>query len=145
MKTLITKIILFTTLVLAVGCEKDDLGIKHSEGYIIGFDPCEGSIKTSDRGVIIACNNLKDTFVTYNLPDTIFEFPQHLFSGYIYSCMFPGSEYLNYKIKFQYRFASENEKHYSLCTADIYTWEFSHYVRDRQIVVSEVTKINPKK
>lgn len=143
-----TKALLFLMTVLTfaiLGCkkerEKDE--IKQSEGYIIGFDPCEGDVKTSNRGFIIACNNLKDTFITYNLPDTIFTFPQYLFSNYINSCMFPNSEYLNYKIKFQYRFASKNEKQYPLCLAIIYTWEIDHYVRDRQIILNEVTKIIP--
>lgn len=130
--------------IVSYSCDKEANEYQTSEGYIIGFDPCEGDVKTSNRGFIIACNNLRDTFVTYNLPDTVFVFPQYLFSNYIYSCMFPDSEYLNYKIKFQYRFANENEKYYPLCIAIIYTWEFSQF-NDRQVILNEVTKIDSKK
>jgi hypothetical protein len=122
-------------------CKKEKDDTIQTEGYIIGFDPCEGDVKTSNRGFVIACNNLKDTFVTYNLPDTIFDFPQYLFCNYIYSCMFPNSEYLNYKIKFQYRLASKNEKQYHACLAIIYIWEFSQFV-EKQIVLNDVIE-NP--
>lgn len=119
-------------------CEKDKDEIKQTEGYIIGFDPCEGGVLANGRGFVIACNNFVDTFVNYNLPDTLFEFPQYFFVDYNFSFPFPDSEYLNYKIKFQYRFASEKDKYYPLCHGDIKTWGFVHFVKDRQIIIDNI-------
>lgn len=145
MKRIVKIVVIASIGILFLECEKNDIKFYSTEGFIIGFDPCEGGTLTSKRGLIIACNNFEDTLVAYNLPDSIFVFPQKLFANYINSCLFPDSEYLNYKIKFQYRFANKNEKQYPLCLANIYTWEFDHYVRDRQIILNEVTNINPKK
>ncbi len=106
MKTLL-KLFFISSLVTisAYSCEKEDSEFVCAEGYIIGFDPCEGGIITKDRGFVITCNNFKDTLVTYNLPDTIFEFPQYLFENYVFNFLFPNTEYLKYKIKFLYKFS----------------------------------------
>lgn len=138
-------IILFAIIgITSFSCEKEKHEIKQTEGYIIGFDQCEGGVLTNDRGFVIACNNFADTLVTYNLPNTLFDFPQYLFADYIYSFLFPNPEYLNYKIKFQYRFSSEKEKYYPLCLGTINTWGFTHSVKDRQIIIKNIQKLTNK-
>lgn len=139
MKT-IRNIFWFCSLIIliAFSCEKENAEYINTEGYIIGFDPCEGGTITKDRGFVITCNNFNDTLVTYNFPDTIFEFPQYLFENYAFNFLFPNTEYLNYKIKLQYRFSSEKEKYYPLCRGDINTWGFSHFIKDRQIIINRV-------
>jgi hypothetical protein len=126
-----------------LSCESQkEISSNYVEGRIIGFDPCSGGSDATveGRGFVIALNNSSDTLVTYNLPVNLFVFPKELFSGYLGSFLFPDSAKNSYKIRFSYRYSTESEKVHPICLGTIYLADYNKYVRDRQIVVENVSK-----
>ena len=136
--------LIFTFGVLVFSRESSkEISDNYVEGKIIGFDPCNGDSDAAidGRGFVIVLNNSSDTLVTYNLPVELFTFPKELFSGYLGSFLFPDTARNSYKIRFQYRYSSDREKVYPVCSGMIYMSDYNKYVRDRQIVVENVSKI----
>jgi len=106
------------------GCKKDTNDLIHTEGYIVGFDPCTINHHYS-IGYVIITGDLKDTLITYNLSDdtykmpasvisntsdTLYNIPEGYFSNYRNSAYFPTSVSSRLKIKFTYRYAFKEEK-----------------------------------
>ena len=118
----------------------DDSGINnsiYSEGYIVNYDYCGGlemEEKTAKaNGYFIISENLKDTLLTYNLPDNLFEFPLAFFGR-------ESSEHsyrYDYKIGFTYRIAKESERIYTLCPA-MYPRKYSNA---RQIIIDSASNL----
>ncbi|WP_276358961.1 hypothetical protein [Daejeonella sp. H1SJ63] len=135
----------FAIIVLtAYGCKKaknpcDDSNLK--EAYIIGFDQCTAGKQSFDgKGFVIVTNDFKDTLVTYNLPDSLYQFPPSHFANRKFSFLFPDSVKLKYKIHFAYRILKSDEKQYFICTADVLTADFIWFVKDRQIKILCIRK-----
>jgi len=142
-KNLFKSFLIFTFGVIVLSCESPkEIPDNYVEGRIIGFDPCNGGSDAAveGRGFVIALNNSSDTLVTYNLPVNLFTFPKELFSGYLGSFLFPDTARNSYKIRFQYRYSSDSEKVHPICSGMIYLADYNKYVRDRQIVVENVSK-----
>jgi hypothetical protein len=105
------------------------------EGYIIDYDQCAGFKERGETtakasGYYIISENLKDTLLTYNLPDDLFEFPWAFFkneSPYRYE----------YKIRFTYRLAEEEEKINPLCTAQYAVL----YPYAKQVIINKARKL----
>ena len=124
-------------LVMVSGCSKKDPEPDCSqEGYIIGFDQnTAGYTRDMGKGFVIAFTHSPDTVVTYNLPDTLYDFPPELFQAYQFTCFFPEAERKKYKIVLGYRYARKEEKTAVVGTHDKDEYEFSHFVRGREIIL----------
>ncbi|MFM7429007.1 MAG: hypothetical protein ACKO1F_03810 [Flammeovirgaceae bacterium] len=108
-----------------------------SDGYVIGFDPCTGVLDPNGGQVGFIIKMPKDTVVTYNFPKGIYQFPTEYFINYRYNIFFPDSASKDYAIKIKYRLASQKEKVFPLCRADIITGAFNP---DNQIITLSITK-----
>ncbi|WP_276360222.1 hypothetical protein, partial [Daejeonella sp. H1SJ63] len=128
----------------AYSCKKaknpcDESNLK--EAYIIGFHQCTaGKQSYEGKGFVIITNNFKDTLLTYNLADSLYQFPPSHFANYQFSFLFPDSVRSKYKVHLSYRNLRENEKTYPLCRGDIYDAEITYAVRDRQIKILCIRK-----
>ena len=112
----------------------DDNPIKSAEGYIVGFDPC-----SDIAGFVIITTDLKDTLATYNLSDSLYQFPDSYFANT--GGVFPDSARFEFKIDFTYRFAKEEEVIYYACPANIVVI-FGWYICNKQIIIKYVQSIN---
>ncbi|MEJ7822825.1 MAG: hypothetical protein WKF85_10915 [Chitinophagaceae bacterium] len=134
--------LLVTSIVL--GCKKkDDLcETVSSKGRIIGYDPCRYYTPMTirkDAGFVIEFDNgiTKDTVVNYSIPYDLFQFPnikdyaatngQFLYAPDIQD---------KFKIKFNYRFALDNEKTAVPCLANIWTGPFYNAVKGKEIFIT---------
>jgi len=84
-------------------------------------------------------NSTSDTLVTYNLPVKLFNFPKELFNGYLGIFLFPDAYKNKYNISFSFRYSTSSEKIYPVCSGLIYLAEYNKHVRDRQIIVDNVS------
>lgn len=143
----ILSILVFISLIIS--CEEDDPDpcTNLEEAYIIGYDPCGGFYPDTTNweymkagGYIVALTERDDTVATYNLPDTLYNFPIEYFDDRQYNCYFPRSQWDTYKINVTYKFASEDEKIVSGCTTDIATADFSIITNNKQIIIQCVTR-----
>jgi hypothetical protein len=122
---------------LFIMCDRNDKDkIPQNEGYIVGFDPCSYQ-HNYKLGYAIITTNLKDTLMTYNLPDSIFIFPPEYFYNYFNSGYFPSKARYEFKIKFTYTIANKDQQVYNLCTTDINAADFINSV---QVIMTSVTK-----
>jgi len=160
------KITLIAIAILIFSCEKEkkiepETVIELQEGYIIGFDPCIRD------GHVIVTNDYKDTLVAYLLyyhlnsfrvinrvdtiykfpgyyyiykSDTIYQFPDYYYYNYRVDFRFPDTVLNKYRIFLNYRLLKEEEKYPVPCPYDIYPYQFTKHVRDRQIIKNYATK-----
>ena len=110
-----------------------------AEGYIAGNDRCLVSIpyKKGD-GLIIVTE--QDTFMTYNFPEDIFNFPEEiLLNGYF----FPPDYSDQYKVGFTYLKVPEDERKIVFCSGNIefFFGFISREIRKNEIKITEVKKI----
>jgi hypothetical protein len=118
-------------------CDKKDTETKQTDGYIVGFDPC--SLKNNyATGFAIISMNLKDTLMTYNLPDSIYRFPLENFQNYENTGYFPTDLRFKYKIRVTYAIATESEKISLFCLAYINQSEF---INATQVIIKSASKI----
>ncbi|MDY0370669.1 MAG: hypothetical protein RBR10_12590 [Bacteroidales bacterium] len=132
------------------GCKKDTNDLIHTEGYIVGFDPCTINHHYS-IGYVIITGDLKDTLITYNLSDdtykmpasvisntsdTLYNIPEGYFSNYRNSAYFPTSVSSRLKIKFTYRYAFKEEKVINMCTSDINQADFNNA---KQVIIKSAS------
>jgi hypothetical protein len=137
-------IILLLTVFIIAGCKKKNnlCETVSSRGRIIGYDPCRHytpSFKRKDAGFVIEIDNgiSKDTVVNYSIPVNLFQFPdidpratingQFLYAPDIQD---------KFKIKFNYRFALDNEKTAVLCIHNIMTYPFDAAVKGKEIFMT---------
>ena len=141
-------LILLTTL-LAFGCKKDKVPKCYTEegiGRIIGYNPC-GHYKDPNKvygtGFVLEIGKgaSKDTVATYQIPDGIFEFPEIDYWAAVNGAfLFPKELQNRYQINFTYKIASENEKTAYVCPANVNLGPYYGAVKDRQVLVSCITK-----
>lgn len=111
------------------------------DGYIIGFDRCSG-VKIDDGkgkagGYYIVSTNLKDTVLTYNLPENIFDFPAGCFPATFSSPVWFSDTYnKEFKVNIQYKIAFKEEIVYPLCQGNI----LIQNVNATQIIVKSARK-----
>ncbi len=153
-KTFIKMLLLILIGLVVSLCEKDNDQPIQIDGYIVGFDPC--TINQHYRiGYVIISGDLKDTIVTYNLSDfnfkmpasvllnpsdTLYIIPESYFQNFRSSAYFPIEGRNKFRIKAEYRFASEEEKVYNLCTHDINEADFSYQFLHNQVIIISATK-----
>ncbi len=145
MKKLFAAITLSVLLVASGSCD-NEIGppdkienFVTGEAFVIGFDPCRANPAIGkSAGYLIATPSQGDTAMTYNLPDSLYEFPKEYFAYYRFRHFFPDSAQDDFPLKLRYRFAGEEEKEWSLCRGDIITPNLE-YVKE-QIIIICVTK-----
>ncbi len=148
MKTyfILTVLIFFLALFSSSSCKKTKECLATSKGRIIGYDPCRYYTpinKIKDAGFVIEIDNgvTKDTVVSYNISDDLFQFP------YIDGNTATNGQFLytpdtqdKFKIKFNYRFALENEKTAVICLANIWTGPFYAAVKGKEIFITCISQ-----
>lgn len=146
---------------MAFSCTKDSFEwSEYVEGYVVGSFKCtiEGSNgRSTPRGYcILLANNSSDTagimdFYTFNLSDNILNIPQEVFTEYSdsrgWGCgpkFFVDSLQTNYKIRFQYRYLSNNDKlkFACVCTAMLQMFPWEDY---KEISLKDVIKVEKNK
>jgi len=126
-------------LLLLAGCRKNEVTPSQTQlAYIIGFHPC--TAKSAQKGFVLELTQTKDTVVTYNLPDSLYQFPKELFRDYQFYFLFSASERKKYPLLLTYRETSQSEKLYVTCTADINLADFQHFTKGRQIVIKSARR-----
>lgn len=135
---------LFLTVSTLFGCKKETTNCNPtSKGRIIGYDPCRHySTATSNvqgSGFVIEIDNdtSKDTVVTYGIPNGLFQFPA--ISNYAATngwFLYAPETQNKLLIKFDYRFAFDNEKSAVLCKDNIYIAPFNSAVKGREIFIT---------
>lgn len=137
-------ILLLATVFIISGCKKKNNLCQNvpSKGRIIGYDPCQYYTpvnKRKDAGFVIEINNgtTKDTVVNYSILQYLFEFP------YINGDAATNGQFLyaadiqdKFKIKFNYRFALDNEKTAVLCNGMVWTGPFYAAVKGKEIFIT---------
>jgi hypothetical protein len=122
------------------GCSNDDLEkpqtVRYDHGYIIGFHPCDRF-----TGRVVTLLEQSDTVITYNLPDSIYDFPTAYFEEYKLKYLFPDSVLTAFPVTITYTHAQENERRYMLCVGD--TWSAAPFVQavdDRQVIIITISR-----
>ncbi len=127
-----TKFIVLTLIIIA-SCSKEDSNIISKEAFVVGFDPC--TVANNYRlGYVIITEDLNDTLLTYNLSDvtkkipasillntndTLYKIPEDYFENFENSIYFPNSSRFEYKLTVNYKFATEEEMVFNLCSTDL--------------------------
>ena len=124
-------IIIFTI----ISCKKDD--ITQTDGYVVGFEPC--SYITHHIGYVIISNNLKDTLITYNFPDTLFTIPSEYYSDYINTGYFHKEARYMFRTRLFCRVAKGNEIVILGCPTNLNQSEFNHAI---QVITISASKYN---
>lgn len=135
-------LILFGILIIE-GCKKKNLcEIVSSKGRIIGYNPCRYYTPLNNRkdaGFVIEIDNgsNKDTVVSYNIPNDIFQFPNvDDFAATNGQFLYTPDVQDIFQIKFNYRFTPENEKTAVLCLANIWTAPFNAAVKSKEVYIT---------
>lgn len=128
------------------GCEKNNDDYGPEEAYVIGYDPCTVIYDTTEnswvgsQGYVVTLSEREDTVLTYNLPDTLFDFPPEFFCSPCEGA-FPRSEWKTYKMMIDYEYVEEDERFFAICL-DIIPLSWINSVTDRgtQIKIKNVTR-----
>ena len=99
-----------------------------AEGYIVGYDPCTTRPPYNiGEGLVLMTE--QDTFLTYNFPEGIFNFPDEIFlNGYF----FPPSYSDQYKVRFTFLKVPEDERIIPFCSFMIF---FDFEITQNQIII----------
>ena len=136
-------------MLIILGCRKDTSKTCYPEkgvGRIIGYDPCgyySNPNKVNGAGFVIEIDKgiLKDTVLTYQIPDGLFEFPMIDYlstvnGNYLFSPEFQS----RYRINFNYKTATEMEKMGYACPAIVNLGPIYAATKGNQILVSCIVK-----
>ncbi len=125
-------------LLLLAGChEKEVIPSQNEIAYVIGFHPCTAhAIK---KAYILELPQTKDTVVTYNLPDSLYQFPKELFRDKLIF-LFPLSEQKKYPVRLTYHQAQQQTL--IACTTDIHLVGYDSVVEGREIIVESAQRPN---
>jgi hypothetical protein len=132
--------------------EEVDETLLHTEGYIVGFDPC--TINEQYRiGYVIISTDFNDTLITYNISDkkykmpasiicggkTLYKIPWSYFEGYVSSAYFPESARYEFKVKVAYRKTEQDKLVFNWCTTGINQSDFSRQFEHNQVIIKSAS------
>ncbi len=124
-----------------MGETDNDQIVYTTTGYIFGFDPClTREPYEIGEGLLIATP--ADTLLTYNFPENVVEFPPGIFDNWQWQYVFDlqatkGNP--DFKVRFRYRHANEEEMIYPLCHGSIFAPGFKYQY---QILILFAEKID---
>jgi len=123
-------------LLLLVACHKREVAPSQTElAYVIGFHPCTAhAIK---KAYVLELTQTKDTVVTYNLPDSLYQFPKELFRDKL-NFLFPPSEQKKYPVRLTYHRVQQQTL--IACTTDIHLVGYNAVVKGREISVESARR-----
>lgn len=135
-------------ILLVLGCSKENETSNFVEGYIVASFRCgevdqEGGQATGElttRGFFIMLENNADSMYTFNLPESLFNFPQEILepnhnSDNCGPIFFPDDK--EYKISFKYQDSKDSEKIEFACGCYTYALPFD-WDAFKQVVISEI-------
>jgi hypothetical protein len=143
-------LVIFTSFIL-MGCERFKLiepitpispSVTHYH-YIVGYDVCSGvevlnNKMSKSKGYLLISDDLKDTLLTYNLPDSLFVFPVKIMPTSVFGFNFFPEQYrFAYKIQMTYQIASEEQKMFFPCIT-LYPQLYS--IEPVQIIITSIHK-----
>jgi hypothetical protein len=137
-------VILVTVLTFITCCKKQSHCDPSSKGRIIGYDPCRhyttATSSVQGLGFVIEIDNdtFKDTVVTYEIPNGLFQFP-YIDDFAATNGQFLFASDIQDKLLIKYRLALESEKTAVLCKANIYIAPFNTAVKGKEIFISCVS------
>lgn len=149
-KLLILLILFLPMLCISYGCskEKENETSNLVEGYIVASFRCgeidqesgQGIGELSTRGFFIMLENNADSMYSFNLPESLFNFPQEILepNHNVNNCgpiFFPDDK--EYKISFKYRACELSEKIEFACGCFTMLAPFD-WGAFKQVVISEV-------
>ncbi len=111
------------------------------DAFVIGFDQCAASSELGmSAGYLIAVPVKGDTMMTYNFPDSLYQFPKEYFAYAIFRALFPDSARYDFPVRIKYRFALEEEMISIVCPGYIVHHTGMFKFIENQIVILDVTK-----
>lgn len=125
------------------GCKKKKLCEKvYYSGRIIGYNPCwyySPVNNRADAGFVVEIDNSinKDTVVSYNIANDIFQFPSvDDFSASNGQFLYAAVAQDKFQIKFNFRFAPQTEKTAIVCRGNVYTAPFDAAVKGKEVIIN---------
>ncbi|MDR0790031.1 MAG: hypothetical protein LBO06_04465 [Bacteroidales bacterium] len=120
-------ILLAIAAISFISCEKEsNTDMKNStlqdNFYVAGYDVCSGVHFTDSTskagGYVFVSEDLNDTLLSYNFPDTIFNFPADCMTTNVFGINFFPQQYRNmFKVSMTYTIVPEEEQtHYPCIT-----------------------------
>ena len=144
-------------LLAVMSCTKlKDMNLPTNEGgvsqlivpvfYVVGYDVnCGVEIQDSTakaRGYVLVSENLTDTLVAYNLPDSLFIFPADIMPKNIFGFnLFPQEYRFEYKVQMNYQPMTEEEWQEAHCPA-IALYPMLFHFEPTYIIITSIFKIN---
>jgi len=114
------------------------------EGYIVAYDQCTYAFQVN--GFYIVSTNLKDTILTYNLPDSLFNIPRSYFQKYKETPYFADSLRYKFKLRATYALTQENELIYPPCLGIIsLSIRVIDFANPMQVTIKSAIKLETKK
>jgi len=103
-----------------------------AEGYIAGYHPCATRAPYNiGEGLLIITE--QDSMLTFNFPDSIFNFPEEIFL--LQSFIFPQDYRDQYKIRFTFRKAADDELRSPLCNPSMIVFGIEEYEKNQVVIV----------
>jgi hypothetical protein len=107
--------------------------VPKEEGYIVGQHPCTRALGDKPGGYYIITENPRDTFLTFNMPDSVAELPL------IFKVPDKDGPFrCDYKIRLTYRIVEENEKRYVVCPANLPLGGYPPSDQMDQIIITSI-------
>ena len=132
--TKILSLVFIFCVVSNYSCDKQVNIDKAEEISIIGIDPCTKDYPTGtpNKGYVLQLNTNKDTVITYNLPLSIAKQVDPSIDKIVNEFLLPQD--LVIKATLSYRYATDQEKVYPICLANINLSEISK-VKKQVIII----------
>jgi len=140
------KLVLFIAALLVLySCGKlETEPIQNIEGYIVAFDQCTAPSRVN--GFYIVSTNLKDTILTYNLPDSLFNIPRSYFQGWMQSPYLADSLRFKFKLNASYTFTKKEDIYCFPCIGIISTAIRNKYFYNaKEVKIKSAIKLETKK
>ena len=113
--------------------EKSEEQLELKDAFVVGFDQC-----ARYQGRILAIVNPPDTVITYNFPDSVYNFPEEYYLNYLNDCLFPSEALGSYPVKVMFRLSRPEEFSAYICFGNIYTARLSPLIKGKQIVIVSI-------
>lgn len=115
------------------------------KGRIIGYHPCANYVQANrlfGAGFVVEIDKTttKDTVAAFQIPEEFFVFKPEYIDGSYSSYLFRPEVQDLFKITFAYKIAGINEKTNIVCNGLVNTADYSASIRNREILISCISK-----
>ena len=112
------------------------------EGYIVGYDACSRITAWLPKGYVLISSDLKDTLLTYNLPDSLFNFPKGCFFYTTMTGLVPLQEHNRFAFKFAMNYSITPEAELEAYPCLHYYPESMDFMNATQVIIRDCAIIN---